>query len=173
MKTYSVLCALFLGRLAAAANSSFQNCIKSALKNNDDLYAFPGGLNILYEQTDAHPYNLDHPYKPAAVTYPQTAQQVGAVVVCARDAGVAVQARSGGHGFENYCLGGMDGALVVDTKNLNSFTYSAADGTCTFGSGNKLGAVTDQLQKVNRVMAYGSVDMNRMERPCSFLLDVR
>lgn len=91
--------------LATAQN--FKKCIKSALGGKTDLYAFPFHFpdsleDPLYAITDVHPYNLDHRYNPAAVTYPTTPEQVGEVVKCAKQYGKAVQARSGGHSFLNY-----------------------------------------------------------------------
>lgn len=95
---------LLTGTLAglgtAAAQQPFQKCVEKALGGNKDLYSFP--QNLLYEVEDVHPYNLDHPLVPAAVTYPESTEQVSGVVQCAHEAGIAVQARSGGHSYLNY-----------------------------------------------------------------------
>jgi FAD/FMN-containing dehydrogenase len=76
--------------------------IKAALGGNDDLYAFP--TKITYQLEDVKPYNLTIPVKPAAVTYPKTATQVAAIIKCAVEAGLKVQARGGGHSYANYCM---------------------------------------------------------------------
>ncbi|KAH9818567.1 glucooligosaccharide oxidase [Teratosphaeria destructans] len=138
----------------ALAKSDFKQCIEAALNHEFDLYAFPGGFDIFYQQIAVHPYNLDYPLTPAAVTYPKTSEQVAAVVSCAHSAGIGVQARSGGHSYLNYGLGGTDGALVVDMKHFTDFTYNS-DETVTFGAGNKLRDLTQKLKAINRVMAYG------------------
>ncbi|KAK4619036.1 FAD-linked oxidoreductase sorD [Fulvia fulva] len=137
---------------------AFKACIESALEQKWHLYAFPNDIRyLLFRVTDVHAYNLDLPYLPAAVVYPRTAGGVAKVVKCAGDHGIGVQARSGGHGYRNYCLGGADGALVVDMKNMKHFQYNSDDTTATFGAGNRLGDLTRELDSVGRSAAYGVV----------------
>jgi FAD/FMN-containing dehydrogenase len=85
-----------------AQQSIFDKSIKRALGNDRDLYAFPG--KPFFALRDVKLYNLSYPVKPAAVVYPRTAAEVAAVIKCAVDAGLKVQARSGGHSYANYCL---------------------------------------------------------------------
>jgi FAD/FMN-containing dehydrogenase len=68
--------------------------------NDASLVAFPTAL--LYETVDVNPYNLDYPVTPAAVTFPESGDQVAAIIKCAADADVKVQAKSGGHSYANY-----------------------------------------------------------------------
>ena len=67
---------------------------------NNALLAFPNKL--LYQLTDVKPYNLDIPATPAAVTYPESADQVAAIIKCATKSNLKVQARCGGHSYGNY-----------------------------------------------------------------------
>lgn len=137
----------------AQANSPFQQCIRDALGNHGKQFAFP--QDVLFQAQDVQPYNLDHPIIPAAVVYPKSPDEVSNVVICAHDAGIAVQPRSGGHSYCNYGLGGEDGALSVDMKHFKDFDYDSQDQTVTFGPGNHLGDLTDKLKPLDRVMAYG------------------
>ncbi|KAI4640872.1 uncharacterized protein J4E79_011802 [Alternaria viburni] len=111
----------------------------------------------MFLQGDVHPYNLNYNIVPAAISFPKTQEQVSEVVKCANAAGVAVQARSGGHSYANYALGGFNGSLVVDMKNMASFSYNEGDHTVTFGPGNLLGNISEKLLPLKRVMAYGEV----------------
>lgn len=77
-----------------------QRCLLDAVGNDASLVAFPTAL--LYESVDVNPYNLDYPVTPAAVTFPESADQVAAIVKCAVDADAKVQAKSGGHSYANY-----------------------------------------------------------------------
>ncbi|KAF4551896.1 FAD-binding domain-containing protein 21 [Elsinoe fawcettii] len=114
-----------------------RSCLLSAV-GGDANVAFPSDL--LYQMQDVHRYNLDIPVTPAAVTYPSTAEQVSAVVVCATKYGAKVQARSGGHGYGNYCLGGAGpSAIVVDTKNFQQFSMDRNSWIATVGAGTLLG----------------------------------
>lgn len=83
------------------ADLNIQQALTAALDNMTNLVAFPD--DPLYAYEDARPYNLDIPIVPAAVTYPETAEQIAKVVACAAKAGLKVQARSGGHSYGNYC----------------------------------------------------------------------
>jgi hypothetical protein len=55
-----------------------------------------------YQYLHVKPYNKDIPINPAAITYPSTSDQVAAIVKCAADNNLKVQARSGGHSYANY-----------------------------------------------------------------------
>ncbi|KAK5788731.1 hypothetical protein VI817_009689 [Penicillium citrinum] len=72
------------------------DCFLAAVNNDASRVAFRGSL---------HPvplYNTDIPVVPAAITYPETTEEVAAIVSCAADHKYKVQARSGGHSYANY-----------------------------------------------------------------------
>ena len=101
-------------------------------------------------------YNLDYPIHPAAIVRPKTVEQVSAAVKCAVKAGVKVQPRSGGHSFANYCLGGVDGALVVDLVHLQKFEMDTTTWKATIGAGTLLADVTKRLHDAGgRAIAHG------------------
>jgi FAD/FMN-containing dehydrogenase len=123
------------------------------------------------------PYNWDIPVTPIAVTRPRTTKEVSRVVQCAAASGVKVQARSGGHSYANYCLGtfqqrsrnvlypelivpfegGESGALVIDLKNFQKFEMDTDNWFATFGSGTRLGDLTDRLYNNGaRTIAHGT-----------------
>jgi len=81
-------------------SSAVQKCLEAAVGGNKALLAT--SATIGYQISHVKPYNLDIPVKPAAVTYPQSAEQVAAIVKCAVDNSLKVQPRSGGHSFANY-----------------------------------------------------------------------
>ena len=171
----ALLTPLFYGILGHAATTSFQQCIISALNNNDHLYAFPSDL--LYHVTDDRPYNLDYPSTPAAIVYPQNMQQVSSAVSCVAQHGIVTQDLTGGHNLENFgmhslsiftCpplthaytgLGGgfSDSILTVNFKNMKDFTYQPADETVTFEPGVLLGDLDTHLAQIHRVVEYGVV----------------
>jgi FAD/FMN-containing dehydrogenase len=85
-----------------ASQSALEKSITAALGGDEALYAFPG--KPFYQIDNVKPYNLSIPIKPAAITYPKTSAQVAAIIKCAVDANLKVQARSGGHSYGNYCM---------------------------------------------------------------------
>lgn len=80
--------------------SAVESCLKDAVGGNSGLLASKSTL--AYQLTHVKPYNLDIPVVPAAVTYPKTSEQVAAIVKCAVDNSLKVQARGGGHSYANY-----------------------------------------------------------------------
>jgi FAD/FMN-containing dehydrogenase len=134
------------------SNQSLQACLAS--KN------VPTSLNSSSDWTSlTNPYNLRLKYTPTAVTLPTTRQHVSNSVLCAAEAGVKVQARSGGHSYGSFSLGGKNGSLVVDLQSFNTvsldkceshlhyfcaFRYRTADnfpatGIVAVGGGARLG----------------------------------
>ncbi|KAI4666879.1 uncharacterized protein J4E88_010447 [Alternaria novae-zelandiae] len=155
MKNLLVATVLTAATAAAAQNAPFVQCLQTALSNDTSTWMLPN--DPMFLQGDVHPYNLNYNIVPAAISFPKTQEQVSEVVKCANAAGVAVQARSGGHSYANYALGGFNGSLVVDMKNMASFSYNEGDHTVTFGPGNLLGNISEKLLPLKRVMAYGEV----------------
>ena len=76
------------------------HCLLHALGGNSRLVFFPD--YPFYEQIIVKPFNLNFPVTPAAVAFPETSEQVAAIVRCAADGGYKVQAKSGGHSYGNF-----------------------------------------------------------------------
>lgn len=88
--------------------------------------------------------NLRLTYWPAAIVYPDTAQDVQKYVKCAAKYGVAVVGRSGGHSYASYGVGGRNGSLVIDMSKMKSVTLDAS-GTAKIQTGNRLGEIAQKL----------------------------
>ncbi len=76
---------------------------------------------------------------PAAITLPNTSQQVSDSVTCAAAAGVKVQAKSGGHSYASFSSGGHDGSLIVDLEEFNSISVDSSTFVAAVGGGVRLG----------------------------------
>lgn len=68
------------------------------------------------------PFNLRLNFTPTGVATPQNANQVATCVLCAAQFDQQVQAKSGGHSYASYSLGGAWGVLVVDLGYLNEIS---------------------------------------------------
>ncbi|KXT08743.1 hypothetical protein AC579_4141 [Pseudocercospora musae] len=137
------------------AHGPFQQCIVAAFGADTTRYAFP--QDLLFGLTDQRPYNLDAAWTPAAIVYPHSAIEVSTSVSCAYEFGIAVQAKSGGHSYRGFGLGGQDGSLVIDLRFLKDFAYDPNTQHVTFGSGSLLMDLDRHLAALERVMAYGVV----------------
>ncbi|KAF3000281.1 hypothetical protein E8E13_008380 [Curvularia kusanoi] len=137
------------------SSSAVQTCLESALGGNPTLLAVQG--SPLFEIAHVRPYNLGYAVTPAAVTYPETSEQVAEIVKCALNNNLKVQPRSGGHSYANYGIGGQDNAIVVDLSKFQQFSMNKETWQATMGAGTLLGDVTKRLQENgNRAMAHGT-----------------
>jgi FAD/FMN-containing dehydrogenase len=84
---------------ASQSTSGLVSCLTSSIPSS--LVATQSS-DLLYKIKDVHQYNLAISIKPIAVTFPQTVNQVSAIVQCAAANKVNVQARGGGHSYGNY-----------------------------------------------------------------------
>lgn len=97
-----------------APSSPAQTCLLSALGGNSNLVAFPD--KPLYQATAVEAYNLNFLVVPAAVTFPETTEQVADIVRCAAGHGLKVQPKSGGHSYGNY---GKHSIVCLSTRSAS------------------------------------------------------
>jgi len=67
---------------------------------------------------DAAPFNLRVPYTPVAISVPQTIEHISKSVICGKNLGIKVSAKSGGHSYASLGFGGEDGHLVVELDRM-------------------------------------------------------
>ncbi|KAG0160954.1 hypothetical protein PDIDSM_8486 [Penicillium digitatum] len=136
----------------AGPNEALKACFGNVLTDPGN-FAFAGDL--FYDRI-VNRYNLNIPVTPAAVAFPTSTREVAAIVKCAADNGYPVQAKSGGHSYGNYGLGGTDGAVVIDLKHLRQFSMDNTTWQATIGAGNLLSDVTQRLHHTGgRAMSHG------------------
>jgi FAD/FMN-containing dehydrogenase len=111
----------------------------------------------LYQIAWVKPYNLDIEVTPVAVIRPTTAEDISAIVKCAVSNNVKVQAKSGGHSYGNFGLGGKDGAISIDMTKFQDFSMDTKTWQATVGAGTLLGDLTTRLHdNGRRAVAHGS-----------------
>jgi hypothetical protein len=86
-------------------------------------------------------WNLTADQRPAAVAIPETAQELAAVVVTAREDGLRVAPQSTGHGAGP--LGPLEDSVLVRTTRLRGVHVDPAARTARVGAGERWGAVVD------------------------------
>ncbi|KAG8914521.1 hypothetical protein FRC00_012801 [Tulasnella sp. 408] len=102
-------------------------------------------------------FNRRFSYKPAAIVYPKTKDEVSLVVKCAAAAKAPVVARSGGHSYAAYGLGGQDGALVVDLSSMKSISVDQSSGLAVSQTGNRLGDLAQYIwDNGRRALPHGT-----------------
>lgn len=102
------------------------------------------------------PYNLRTPFFPIAAAVPETVDQVSSAVICANQFGLKVAARSGGHSYAGFGLGGQDGSLMVDMKMFKYVELDPVTQIATIGAGTRLGDVSYSLYNLGgRALPHG------------------
>ncbi|KAK8169989.1 hypothetical protein IWX90DRAFT_477389 [Phyllosticta citrichinensis] len=141
--------------VSRAEDEDLERCLNDAVGGDKDRAQFPD--EALYQLRDVKPLNLDISVTPAAVTYPKTTEEVAEVVRCAVKYRRKVQARSGGHSYANYCLGGAGAtAVVVDLEHFQKFEIDRASWIATMGAGTLLENSEKRLhENGNRIISQG------------------
>lgn len=86
----------------------------------------------------AQTYNSRLTYKPAYMILPTTTAHIASAVGCAKSFGVKVQAKSGGHSYASFGMGGQDGSLIISLVNFQGISVDGA-GVASVGAGVRLG----------------------------------
>jgi FAD/FMN-containing dehydrogenase len=95
--------------------------------------------------------NFDH--RPAAVVRVANAADVAAVLNFARATDLELAVRSGGHSIGG--LGGSNGGLVIDLRDLNGLDIDTATMTAWAGTGLTAGEVTAALEPRGLIIGFG------------------
>lgn len=136
-------------------SSPLQTCLDAVCGDRSDCVAYKG--DPFYQLSWVKPFNLDVPVTPVAVIRPDNAKDVAEAVKCAAKSDVKVQAKSGGHSYANYGLGGDDGALMVDLVNLKDFSMDEDTWYASVGAGHRLGDMDKKMHAAGkRAMAHGT-----------------
>ncbi|RII13193.1 hypothetical protein CUC08_Gglean004493 [Alternaria sp. MG1] len=122
------------------------------------------GKNVPYKMTSdaeyselSEPYNLRVPFKPAVIVLPTTNQHVQDAVVCGAQAGLKIQAKSGGHSYASFSSGGKDGAMQINLQSFQTIELDKSSGVATVGGGVRLGNLGDGIYtQGNAAVAQGT-----------------
>ncbi|TWU73200.1 hypothetical protein ED733_004375 [Metarhizium rileyi] len=118
-------------------STALQQCLETVCHGRHGCLGYPS--DALYQVEWVRAYNQAVHVTPVAVIRPKSAEEVAAAVKCAAQNKVRVQAKSGGHSYANYGLGGEDGALMIDMAKFKSFHMDTETWQASFGAGFKLG----------------------------------
>lgn len=161
------LCCRFLAvmTVTAAQKSSLIACLQASLATNGDIVL--SSSSPAWREASA-PYNrrLSAWVEPLALAYPSTPDAIAIALGCARSAGgsVGVQARSGGHNYGAFAMGGRQlssSTLTLDLRRFADIAFSSGpdgtiDGIARVGSGVMLGELAHALERRGRAMPHGS-----------------
>ncbi|CAE6511498.1 unnamed protein product [Rhizoctonia solani] len=139
------ICGLLLQAvLILASTTTTGDTLIACLQNGSPSDAVLVPSSAGYNTSRLAKINARISYFPAAIVFPNTAQDVQKYVKCGAANGVAVVGRSGGHSYASYGVGGKDGSLVIDLSKMKSVTVDAS-GSAKIQTGNRLGEIAQKL----------------------------
>ncbi|KDR69185.1 hypothetical protein GALMADRAFT_145590 [Galerina marginata CBS 339.88] len=101
-------------------------------------------------------FNLRFTFKPAAIVFPKSTQDVSTILKLATSFRHQAVARSGGHSYIANGLGGENGVIVVDLSNFKTVSVDPSTKIATIGPGIRLGDVALALNSNGRAMPHGT-----------------
>ncbi|CAF3748450.1 unnamed protein product, partial [Rotaria sp. Silwood1] len=161
-------------------SASYHANSKLARTNNDDLQtclslSLPLSIRTIYPcstlaNQNSSQYQCDHfnvnelssvrggriSHFPAVIVYATDSNDVQNVVKCATKLNYIVNARSGGHSYEGYCLGSMYNNIVINMEAINYIHINQYDGTGIFGAGTRIGPIYYRTFQYNYTINAGS-----------------
>ncbi|KAG6896003.1 hypothetical protein C0992_010934 [Termitomyces sp. T32_za158] len=142
-----------LGILAITSSFILASDLRANLAASAIGASFPGDAS--YTSSSAA-YNERFSFKPVAIVYPKTPQDVSEIIKIGASHNLKVAARSGGHSYIANGLGGRNGSLVVDLKKLSRISVNSAQGTAVIETGNRLGDVATVLANNGKAIPHGT-----------------
>ena len=165
----------------------YLSSLGGAIGGSPSLQSILGGSNIeVYfpdepgYQNVSRAFNLRVDFKPIAVAYPNSTEEVAVLVQAGASLGLPgksavftsvsagftshnptlyplVNARSGGHSYAGYGLGGADGHVIVDLSNLKHINVDVSTGVAVVGAGSRLGDIALALfNQAGRAIPHGT-----------------
>ncbi|EXJ59456.1 uncharacterized protein A1O5_12081 [Cladophialophora psammophila CBS 110553] len=98
-------------------------------------------------------YLIDNPAKPLAIARPRDASEVSIFVHAARNHGVKISVRGGGHDVFGRSI--ADGCLVIDMRHMKTIKISQDRQTATIGGGVLIGDVIETLTSQKLTTPFG------------------
>ncbi|CAF1430529.1 unnamed protein product [Rotaria sordida] len=160
--------------------ASYRANSKLARTNNDDLQtclssSLPFSIRTIYPcstlaNQNSSRYQCDHfnvnelssvrggriAHFPAVIVYATDSNDVQNVVKCATKLNYIINARSGGHSYEGYCLGSIYNNIVINMEAINYIHINQYDGTGTFGAGARIGPIYYRTYQYNYTINAGT-----------------
>lgn len=155
MKLFLSLSAgLLSASLASAAPAGTNSTVSQCLNGKDVPYRMTSDSD--YAEL-IEPYNLALPYSPVVVVLAETQQNVQDAVLCAAENGIKVQAKSGGHSYASFNLGGKDGSMMISLEAFQEIELDASTGIVKVGGGVRIGNLADGIfNQGQRAVPHGT-----------------
>ncbi|CEH16215.1 6-hydroxy-d-nicotine oxidase [Ceraceosorus bombacis] len=143
-------------RSSISERRDVSSSLKTCLSKTGAQIDYPG--SNAYNSESFSENSSIKPYQPAIIVTPANAQQAASALKCAANEGgkTKVVAKSGGHSYAGYSLGGQDGSLVISLSKLETLTVDKSAKTARVGAGNRLGPMAQALGEAGFALPHGT-----------------
>lgn len=144
----------------ANVHDSFLTCLSNhsnpSNKNSSIVYTQtnPEFTKVLQHYIRNRLFDSPNTPKPLIMVSPTDPSQVQATVNCARDTGIELRIRSGGHDYDGLSYVASVPFIVLDMFNLRSIEINMADETAWVQAGASLGELYYTISEKSKVHAF-------------------
>ncbi|XP_047958881.1 berberine bridge enzyme-like 18 [Salvia hispanica] len=142
---------------AASAGDDFLHCLSQQSWISNVVYTPPNSSYNSILQFSIRNLRFDSEYipKPKVIITPEHESQVPPVVLCARQSGLEIRTRSGGHDFEGLSYVSLQAPFVIlDLINLSEITVDVDRKTAWVGAGATVGSLYYRIAEKSPVLGF-------------------
>ncbi|KAG8862474.1 hypothetical protein FRB96_001545 [Tulasnella sp. 330] len=159
--THSIIGIVLLSIISAPAASTLKHprsSLSSCINNGGISNVLTPGQTGFSNAASAFNRRLN--YTPAAIVYPNSPHQVATIVKCGVAQRIPVTARSGGHSYAAYGLGGENNHIVVDLSQMKTISMNTDSSNNVYvvaQTGNRLGELAQHIwNNGSRALPHGT-----------------
>ncbi|KAK6122702.1 hypothetical protein DH2020_043555 [Rehmannia glutinosa] len=170
MKTTSLSCSslfIFLVILSCSSwpaqshgHHDFLRCLSLHLQNNTEISSIvytpnnPSYLSILRSSIRNQRFTSASNPRPHVIVTPMHESQIPAIVLCAKENGMQIRTRSGGHDYEGLSYRSKVPYVVLDLVNLSEITIDVEQKTAWVQAGAIIGKLYYKISQTSRTLAF-------------------
>ncbi|KAH6782294.1 hypothetical protein C2S51_007587 [Perilla frutescens var. frutescens] len=166
MKTHSILTPTLILVViiscssAASSAHNFLECLSHEFKNYSSISnsvhtpTNSSYSSILRSSTQNLRFASDSTPKPLVVITPEHESQIPPIIYCAKESGIQIRTRSGGHDYEGLSYVSQVPFMVVDLINLSEITVDVEEKTAWVGAGATIGSLYYSIAEKSPVLGF-------------------
>ncbi|KAI3470583.1 hypothetical protein Pfo_027246 [Paulownia fortunei] len=141
-------------------HNDFLQCLSLHLQNNtgiSNVVYTPSNssyLSILQSSIRSRRFTSASTPRPQVIVTPMHESQIKGIVVCARENGMQIRTRSGGHDYEGLSYTSKVPFVVLDLLNLSEITIDVEQKTAWVQAGATIGQLYYKISQKSRTLAF-------------------
>ncbi|KAK6123831.1 hypothetical protein DH2020_042432 [Rehmannia glutinosa] len=148
------------GHALSQDHRDFLRCLSLNAQNNSEIFEVvytPNNssyLSILQSSIRNLRFASSSTPRPLVIVTPVLETQIPAIVLCARENGMQIRTRSGGHDYEGLSYASQVPFVVIDLINLSEITVDVDQKTAWVQAGATIGQLYYKISQKSRTLAF-------------------